>query len=321
MIEEMVDKERTAGSEPSSPSPTGSLPQPPVRAAIGRLFIAPLLIWLAATVALPLAYCIWISLTNANTMGGEPKFVGLSNYITVVSDGTFRPAFIRTVIWAIGGAVLQTALAAAAALLLNRRFAGQHLARMWIMVSWVVPTIVATFLWRWMLNADYGVVNQLMLRAGIIHRPIDFLGSPDYALAALIGINAWRWFPFLTLLILAALTRIAPEYYEAAEVEGATKWQLFTKVTLPFIQPVLYVVGLLGTLWSVNVFDIIWLTTKGGPIDTTTTLPVAIYIRAFQQFKLGEASAMSVMLAVILLLFSFVYIRFAPQGAVEQEIT
>ena len=158
------------------------------------------------------------------------------------------------------------------------------------MASWVVPTIVTTFLWRWMLNADYGIVNHMLIAVGLVPRPIDFLGSPNYAFATVVWINAWRWFPFLTLLILAALTRIAPEYYEAASIEGATTWQLFTKVTLPFLQPVLYVVGLLGTLWSVNVFDIIWLTTKGGPLDATTTLPVSIYIRAFQQFKLGKAA-------------------------------
>jgi multiple sugar transport system permease protein len=302
------------------PPPSGPLPEPPVRATLGRLFVAPLLIWLLLTIALPLGYCIWISLTNANTMGGKPAFVGLSNYAAIFGDGTFGPAFLRTLAWAVGGSVLQTALAAGTALLLHQRFAGQHLARTWIMASWVVPTIVTAFLWRWMLNADHGIVNHLLIATGLITRPIDFLGSPTFSFATVVWINAWRWFPFLTLLILAALTRIAPEYYEAAKVEGATSWQLFTQVSLPFIQPVLYVVGLLGTLWSVNVFDIIWLTTKGGPIDTTTTLPVSIYIRAFQQFKLGEASAISVTLALILLIFSVVYIRFAPKGASEQEV-
>lgn len=305
-------------SDAAAPRPAGR--EAPLRAALGLLFIAPLLIWLTLTIALPLVYCVWISLTNANTMGGAVRFVGLGNYAAIFSDGAFGPAFLRTIAWAIGGAVLQTAMAAGAALLLHQRFPGQHIARTWIMASWVVPTIVATFLWRWMLNADYGVVNHLLISAGLISTPIDFLGSPTFAFATVVWINAWRWFPFLTLLILAALTRIAPEYYEAAKVEGATPWQLFTKVTLPFLQPVLYVVGLLGTLWSVNVFDIIWLTTKGGPLDTTTTLPVAIYIRAFQQFKLGEASAMSVSLAIFLLIFAIVYIRFAPQGASEQEI-
>ena len=304
----------------AEPHPPARLPEPSVRAALGRLFVAPLMIWLALTIVLPLAYCIWISLTNANTMGGTPKFVGFANYAAIFGDGTFGPAFLRTLAWAVGGALLQTALAAGAALLLHQRFIGQHIARTWIMASWVVPTIVTTFLWRWMLNADYGIVNRLLLGTGLLERPIDFLGSPTYAFATVVWINAWRWFPFLTLLILAALTRISPEYYEAAKVEGATTWQIFTKVTLPFIQPVLYVVGLLGTLWSVNVFDIIWLTTKGGPLETTTTLPVSIYIRAFQQFKLGEASAMSVSLALFLLLFAVVYIRFAPKGATEQEI-
>jgi multiple sugar transport system permease protein len=224
------------------------------------------------------------------------------------------------VAWAIGGAVAQTALAAFAALLLQKRFTGRHVARTWIMASWVIPTIVTAFLWRWMLNADFGVINHLLRSAHVIDRPIDFLGNPSYAFATATWINAWRWFPFMTLLILAALTRIAPEYYEAARVEGATEWQVFTRVTLPFIQPILYVVGLLGTLWSVNVFDIIWLTTKGGPLAATTTMPVAIYVRAFQQFKLGEACAMSVALAAVLLAFAVVYIRLAPSGASEQDV-
>ena len=291
-----------------------------VRAGLGRLFAAPILIWLALTIALPLGYCIWISLTNANTMGGVPRFVGLANYITVFSDGTMTGPFVRSLMWAIGGAVLQTVIAAAAALLLSRGFRGQHIARTWIMISWVVPTIIVTFLWRWMLNADFGVVNHVLTGLGLIDRPIDFLGDPDFAFLTVTLINAWRWFPFMTLLILAALTRIAPEYYEAAKVEGATSLQIFKRVTLPFIQPVLYVVGLLGTLWSINVFDIIWLTTKGGPIGATKTMPVAIYERAFQQFRLGEASAMSVTLALFLLLFAFCYIRFVPSGASEQEV-
>ena len=171
-----------------------------------------------------------------------------------------------------------------------------------------------------MLNADFGVVNHILLSIDIIAEPIDFLGDPDYAFATVTWVNAWRWFPLMTLLILAALTRVAPEYYEAARVEGANNWQLFTKVTLPFIQPVLYVVGLLGTLWSINVFDIIWLTTKGGPLAATKTMPVAIYERAFQQFSLGEAAAMSMLLALFLLVFAVLFIKFVPRGASEQEV-
>lgn len=290
-----------------------------VKPTLGRIMVAPLLVWLALTIALPMGYCVWISLTNANTMGGTPKFVAFANYVTVLTDANVGKSLWLTLLWAVGGAVLQTLLAAIAALVLQQRFRGRHIARTWLMASWVIPTVVTAFLWRWMLNADFGVVNHALLGLGLIERPVDFLGNPHLALATVTWINAWRWFPFMTLLILAALTRISPEYYEAANVEGASQWQVFTHVTLPFIQPVLYVVGLLGTLWSVSVFDIIWMTTKGGPLAATKTMAVAIYERAFQQFKLGEASAMSVVLAVILVLFAVVYIRFAPTGAGEQE--
>lgn len=294
--------------------------EPDLRAGLGRSMIVPLLLWLVVTIALPLAYCVWLSVTNASSMGGTPQFVGARNYQLVLSDGKVLLPALRSVVWAIAGSVLQTAMAAGAALILNARFKGRHIARMWILASWVVPTIVTTFLWRWMLNADHGIVNRALLGAHLIAEPIDFLGSPHYAFATVTWINAWRWFPFLTLLILAGLTRIQPEYYEAAKIEGATPWQVFRKVTLPFIQPVLYVVGLLGTLWSVNVFDVIWLSTKGGPLARTTTMPVAIYERAFQSFKLGEASAMSVVLALGLLVFAVVYLRLAPQGASEEEV-
>ena len=136
----------------------------------------------------------------------------------------------------------------------------------------------------------------------------------------MITINSWRWFPFLTVILLAALVRIPRELYEAAGVDGASRWQQFVHVTLPGLQPVLFVMGLVGTLLSFNVFDIIWLLTGGGPASATTTLPVLIYDTAFKQYRLSQAAAMSVIVGLFLLIFAAMFIRFMAPPVEKEEM-
>lgn len=285
----------------------------------GYALVAPLVLWLVVTIAIPLAYSVHTSFTNAGIIGVEASFIGLRNYTTIVNEPEFRSAFIRSLIWTFGGALLQTTLAFAAALTLNQAFRGQRFARTWIILSWIVPTIVLAIIWRWMLNPGFGIVNFLITTLGITSRPIDFLGSPTWALVTVIAINAWRLFPLLALLILAGLQGIPIEYYEAAKVDGASAVQRFFNITLPLLQPILFVVGLIGTLWGFNVFDVIWLLTEGGPSGATRTVPVLIYERAFKGFAIGKASSISVVFAAFLLLFSLLYIRFVPTGETEGE--
>ncbi len=292
---------------------TGSAP-------FGYLLVGPLVLWLVITIMLPLLYAVYVGFTDAGIIGTEADFIGLENYATVLGDAEFRSAFGRSLIWAVGGAVVQTVLAFATALALNQAFRGRRFARTWIILSWIIPTIVIAILWRWMLNASYGVVNFFVTTLGISEAPIDFLGSPKWALPTVIMINAWRWFPFLALLILAGLQSIPGELYEAAKVDGANATQRFFNITMPQLQPVLYVVGLIGTLWAFQIFDVIWLLTQGGPSGTTQTLPVMIYDRAFNGFAMGEASAISVLLCAFLLIFSVLYIMFVPAGESDTEV-
>jgi multiple sugar transport system permease protein len=292
---------------------TGSAP-------FGYLLIGPLVLWLVITIVIPLIYSIYVSFTDAGIIGTEAPFIGLENYATVLGDAEFRSSFGRSLIWAVGGAVVQTILAFATALALNQAFRGRRFARTWIILSWIIPTIVIAILWRWMLNVTYGVVNFLVTTVGLTDGPIDFLGSPKWALPTVIMINAWRWFPFLALLILAGLQSIPGELYEAAKVDGASAVQRFFHITMPQLQPVMYVVGLIGTLWAFNIFDVIWLLTQGGPSGSTQTLPVLIYDRAFNGFAMGEASAISVLLCVFLLIFSVLYIKFVPAGESDTEV-
>ena len=292
---------------------TGSAP-------FGYLLVGPLVLWLVITIAIPLIYAVYVGFTDAGIIGTEADFIGFENYATVLGDAEFRSAFGKSLIWAVGGAVVQTILAFATALALNQAFRGRRFARTWIILSWIIPTIVIAILWRWMLNASYGVMNFFVTTLGISETPIDFLGSPKWALPTVIMINAWRWFPFLALLILAGLQSIPGELYEAAKVDGANATQRFFNITMPQLQPVLYVVGLIGTLWAFNIFDVIWLLTQGGPSGATQTLPVMIYDRAFNGFAMGEASAISVLLCVFLLIFSVLYIKFVPAGESDTEV-
>jgi multiple sugar transport system permease protein len=286
----------------------------------GVVLIAPLMLWLVVTIAIPLVYAVYQSFTSIGIIGTQATFVGLDNYARVLREPDFGSAFVRSIIWTFGGALLQTVLAFIAALSLNQAFYGQRFARIWIILSWIIPTIVIAIIWRWMLNPAFGIINFSLVTLGIADGPIDFLGSPTWALPTVIAINAWRLFPFLALIILAGLQGISHEYYEAAQVDGAGPVKRFFTITLPLLQPVLYVVGLIGTLWAFNVFDVIWLLTQGGPVGTTRTLPVLVYERAFQGFALGQASTIAVLLSVFLLLFSILYIRFVPGGETEGEV-
>lgn len=298
----------------------------PLRGALtaGTLFayalIAPLLLWVLITVATPLAYSVYISFTDLGTIGTEADFIGLENYVNLLAEPGFRSAFGRSLLWTVGNALMQIILALSTALVLNEAFRGRRFARTWVVLPWIIPTIVIAIIWRWMLNASYGIVNFIVTGLGISEAPINFLGSTTWALPTVVAINSWRWFPFLAIIILAGLQSIPEEYYEAAKVDGAGPLQRFFYITLPLLQPILFVLGLIGTLLSFNVFDVIWLLTEGGPSNATQTLPVLVYERAFNSFDMGEASAISVLLCGFLLIFSMLFVTFVPSGGTENEV-
>jgi multiple sugar transport system permease protein len=162
-------------------------------------------------------------------------------------------------------------------MILKQRFFGQRIARVWVILSWIVPTVVVVIIWRWLLSASGGIVNYTLVSLGLVSKPVGFFSSGQTAFESVILINSWRWFPFNAVILLAALQRIPQELYEAASVDGASILRKFRHITLPGLSQVLFVMGLVGTLMSFNVFDVIWLLTGGGPSQATTTLPVLIY--------------------------------------------
>lgn len=273
------------------------------------VFVAPALLFLLAVLGWPLIQAIQLSFQNVGVIGSEGSYVGIDNYVAVMGGAGFWKALGRSVVWVVANALVQTLLALATALILNQKFPGVRIARTWIILTWIVPTVVIVIIWRWLLSASGGMINPLLLQAGAIDRPVGFFATREGAMTTLIMINSWRWFPFTALMMLAGLTRIPGDLYEAARIDGASALRRFTRITWPLLQPTLMVLGVVGTLLSFNVFDVIWLLTAGGPAQASQTLPVLIYETAFKGYRLSEAATISVITSVLLMGFAFLTTR------------
>jgi multiple sugar transport system permease protein len=274
------------------------------------ILIAPALIWVIIIIIYPLIYNFWLSFhgsTYGVTLG---PFVGFNNYIKIfIHDDVFWGDFINTIFWTIGNLLFQTIIGLSGALLLNKPIKGREIIRSIIIIPWIIPTVVVSITWRWILEPDLGILNNLLYYFKIITKPITYLGSTSSAMLTVILINSWKFSPFAIVLILAALQTIPKELYEAARIDGASSLAYFRNITLPLISPMLTFVGFISFVWTFNMFDIIWLLTEGGPGTTTETLPILVFRRAFLEYRMGQAAAISVFIFIFLLIFSFILLR------------
>ena len=275
----------------------------------GWLFVMPLMLWLAFSICVPLYIAIELSFFDIKIIGTEGKFVGFKNYIKSISSSKFPKVLTNSIFWVLANAVTQTFFAFIIALTLNKNFKGVKIATNWIILSFIIPTVVIVVIWKLMLSSSSGLVNSLLIQFHLIEKPIGFFSSSKSAFISLVLINSWRWSPFLALIILSGLKSINQEIYDASKIDGTNFFSELFYVTLPQLKGVLFVLGLVGTLLSFNVFDIIWLITKGGPSGATTTLPLLIYETAFTKFRLSQAAALSVITSIILLTFSIIFIK------------
>lgn len=275
------------------------------------LLVLPITAWIVVTIFVPLFQVVKESFYNTGFIGTNGSFVGLDNYKTLIFSSEYWNKWGKSLLWVLGNGLLQTVLAFSIALLLNGSGKIRQWLRTWVIIPWVIPTIVVCIFWQWIFNGSYGILNDILMSLGWIDKSINLLGDPFWSLPTLIFINTWHWFPFMTVIVLAGLTIISHEMYEASSIDGANKWQQFWKITFPQLNPILFALGLVGTLWSFNIFDLIHILTSGGPAGATTTVPVYIYQMAFQSFQLGKASAASVITSLLLLVFATVFIKFA----------
>ena len=238
-------------------------------------------------------YVIWKPKDN--------RFIGLGNYLQALQDEVFWISLRNTLIWIVGVVVLQLLLGFATALLLNRDFKWRGLARSLILIPWVTPSVITALMWRWMYDGNNGVINDLLVRIGFLKSYFPWLANSFTALPAIMIALMWQGFPFFAIMILAGLQAIPKSLYEAAEVDGATTWQKFARITLPMLVPILFTSILLRVIWVANSMDVIYVMTGGGPGYATHTLPVYSFIRAYKALDFGYASTIAIFLTFLLI--------------------
>ncbi len=281
---------------------------------ISLAMVAPFVTLLVALVAIPVFIAIGNSFTNMRFIGMPAEFVGFSQYRRVLQDDLFWNSLGRSGLWILGNAVIQTITAFVFALVLSKRGRGSGLQLM-VLIPWIIPTVAVAVIGTWLMNGSYGIINYLVQRLGVVDAPINAFGDADIALWSLILLNSWHWFPFFFVVILGALTTVPQELYEAASIDGANGWNRFSRITLPLISRILGIVGLVGTLWSFNVYDTIFLVTRGGPSNATFTAPLYVYEVAFNGFQMGRSSAASVLLMLIMIAFAITFYNLVVRRA------
>ncbi len=277
------------------------------------LLVLPTLLVVAFVAGYPLAQVFYYSFHRADISFVEPtEFVGFKNYIFLLQDPDFRGALWNTLRFTVVSVFLETVLGLAIALVIHSNFKGRGIVRAAILIPWAIPTVVSAKMWQWMLNDIYGVINVILVNTGLVANKIAFLANPNTVLWAMVAVDVWKTTPFMALLLLAGLQLIPADIYEAADIDGASKWQQFWTLTLPLLTPALVVALIFRTLDALRVFDVIFVMVG----VNTATRSLAIYNRQtlidFQD--LGYGSTVSVAILVIIFIFVFLYMRVAGRG-------
>jgi multiple sugar transport system permease protein len=278
----------------------------------GWAFLAPVTVYLVAFYAYPMYRNIDLSLrhyTVRSFVNGGAPFAGFANYSKVFSDPTFAPALEHTLIFTFVSLFFQFWIGMGLAVFFSKHFRLSATLRALFLVPWLLPLIVSASTWSWMLNSDSGVVNHALHAFGIA--PIDWLTSPTWSLASVIVANIWIGIPFNLVVLYSGLQAVPADVYEAAALDGASAWQRFWKITFPLLRPVSAITLLLGLVYTLKVFDIIWIMTKGGPAGSSTTFATWSYRLGFGNLlpEFGPGAAVGNLLVVMALAFGLIYIR------------
>ncbi|MFF5297595.1 carbohydrate ABC transporter permease [Paractinoplanes globisporus] len=275
-------------------------------------FLVPVVIYLIAFYAYPLYRNLDLSLhkytVRSFVQGGAP-FSGLDNYRAVIDNPTFWPALMHTIVFTGVSLIFQFSIGMALAVFFAQNFKLSATLRALFLVPWLLPLIVSSSTWSWMMNSDSGVINSLLRAVGV--DPVNWLTSPSWALTSVIIANVWIGIPFNLVVLYSGLQAIPSDIYEAAALDGATSWQRFWRVTFPLLRPVSAITLLLGLVYTLKVFDIIWIMTKGGPTDSSTTFATWSYKLSFGNLlpQFGPGAAVGNLLIVMALIFGLLYIR------------
>jgi len=276
------------------------------------LFPLPAVLLVVGLALYPLVYTIVISTRSYDLGLLNYRFVGLSHYATALTGGRFWDAFGRTFFLTILSVVASTALGMAMAVILNRDFRGARWVRTAFLLPMVATPVATSLVWMMMFNPTLGVLNYLLQLVGL--PPSVWVADPWLVIPSIVLVDVWHSAPFAMLILLAGLKSLPREPFESAMIDGATRWQMFTRITLPMLQPVLIVVLIFRTIDSLKVFDLIWVITAGGPGSSSETLYVYAYNQAFKYLDLGYGSAVIVVFTVIVAAASLVWMRAHERG-------
>jgi multiple sugar transport system permease protein len=282
---------------------------------LGPVFVTPALLLLLLLVAYPFVMAVYFSLSNA-FIGRPSRFIGITNFVRLWESDAFRQTFQNAFVFTGIAVFFKVVMGIALALLLNEQLWFKRMIRGAVLLPWVIPTALSTLGWWWMFNSLYSVVNWTGISLGIMDPPgPNWLGQRYYAMAAVITVNIWRGLPFFAISILAALVAIPKELYEAAEADGAGASSRFWHITLPLLKPVLAVVVLFSTIFTFSDFNIVYVLTRGGPINSTHLFATLSRVVGIDTGRIGEGAAISLYLFPLLVFVVWAQLRFVRKQA------
>lgn len=274
----------------------------------GYLFLLPAFLLLTGILFLPLLYAIFLAFQEVLPQFGL-KFVGLANFQRALTDPAFWNSLRTTVVFTVVSVALHLVLGFLLALVLSQRLKGSALFRLLLLMPWMVSQVVAGVTWRWIFNAQYGIGNYLLAKLGLITNFVPWLADVQLAQISVIVAYAWQCFPFVMIMLYAGLQTIPQEQYEAAQIDGASPLQVLRSVTIPNLRYVILVTSLMDFIWAFRAFDLVKIMTDGGPLRSTELLSMLVYRTSFEYYQFGYASAIAVLMLLVVLCFSVVYTR------------
>src|SRR4051812_14701222 len=301
-------------------TPDTTLPRPPSpkampmlsrmfnnRNTLGLLFMLPTAVLLLVFLTYPLGLGVWLGFTDTK-VGRAGEWVGLSNYAYLVGDSVTQLSLFNTIFYTVAASILKFVLGLWLALLLNKNLPFKSFFRAVVLLPWIVPTALSALAFWWIYDAQFSIISWALTKMGLIHRYIDFLGDPWNARLSTVAANVWRGVPFVAISLLAGLQTISPSLYEAAAIDGATPWQQFRFITLPLLTPIIAVVMTFSVLFTFTDFQLIYVLTRGGPLNATHLMATLSFQRAIPGGALGEGAAIAIAMVPFLLaaiLFSY----------------
>ena len=279
-------------------------------ARLGYLILLPVFLTFALVIFFPTIKALLDSFSNLSLYNKQnPAFIGLKNYVGLFTNSAFWQYVVRTFVLVFLAVGLQYVLGLALALLLNEELPGLKWAKSIIMIPWVIPVAAMVVMFNWMSTPDYGLFNMILSSIGLEEMTRYWLGDKAFAFAMVVLMHVWRNMPFYAMMLYAALKAVPKIQYEAANIDGANAWQKFKHITLPNIKYPSMIVIVLHVLWTFNNFDVIYLSTGGGPVGKTEVLATQVYQMAWTNYEYGKASALGIVMMLAMLAFSTIYIK------------